>query len=178
MARRDVPPLPPGTRGLRRHAALVELSRDHHHVLVQAQALKRAAREDSGTPAGRDALDAYLRFHAAEIRGHMADEEDVLLPLCGALDAPGARRIVDEHREIDALTAALRQARDSGGDPRATLLALGELLDDHVRFEERAFFMRVQEGLDAPTLARLAQALAHQRAARGAAPSCPRPPRR
>jgi hypothetical protein len=176
MPQRDVPQLPPGTKGLKRHAALVALSRDHHGVLVQALALRRAA-QSSSPAAVRTALDAYLRFHAGEIRGHMADEEDVLLPLGGGADPAGAERIVAEHREIEALTTSLRETLTTGADPRATLHALGELLDDHVRFEERAFFTRVQERLDAGALERLGQALERHRAERGFAPSCPLPPR-
>lgn len=177
MSRREVPRLPPGTRGLRRHAALVPLSRDHHGVLVHALQLRRAARPTSAPADVRAALDDYLRFHASEIRGHMADEEDVLLPLAGAADPAGARRLVSEHREIDALSGSLRDALAAGDDPRAAMQALGELLDDHVRFEERAFFARVQERLDPGALTALGAALDEHRARRGFAPSCPLPTR-
>ncbi len=177
MARRDVPQLPPGTRGLVRHPALVALSRDHHGVLVQALLLRRAAEPRTGPGAVRDAIDAYLRFHAAEISGHMADEEAVLLPLTHGVDDAAGARILAEHREIEDLAARLRQATDDGGALRDDLRALGELLDDHVRFEERAFFMRVQERLDAAALETLGRALDRHRQARGVAPGCVLPPR-
>jgi hypothetical protein len=174
---RDVPENPLGARGLPRHAALVALSRDHHGVLVQAQALKRAARTHTLPQAARDAARAYLDFHDSEIVDHMADEERVLLPLSGAVDPPGAERILAEHREIEALSTALRQTLDGAEVPRAVLQTLGELLDDHVRFEERAFFMHVQDRLDADALARLGEALERRRAERGA-PGCSLAPRR
>jgi hypothetical protein len=175
--RRDIPSLPPGTRGLRRDPALVALSRDHHGVLVQALALRRAAEPRATATAVRAAIDAYLTFHAAEISGHMRDEEDVLLPRAAGADPQGAARIVEEHREIEDLTARLRAADDDGPRVRADLLALGELLDDHVRFEERSFFMRVQAGLDVAALAELGTALETYRRGRGAGPACPLPPR-
>jgi len=178
MTPREVPQNPLGARGLPRHAALVALSRDHHGVLVQAQALKRAARPRTLPQAARDVARDYLRFYDAEIAGHMADEESVLLPLAGAVDPEGAERILAEHREIEALTAAVRRTLAGGDVARETLGALGELLDDHVRFEERAFFMRVQQRLDAAALARLGAALERRRAERGRAPSCSLPPRR
>lgn len=176
MSPREVPQNPLGARGLPRHAALVALSRDHHGVLVQAQALKRAARAHTLPQAARDAARAYLAFHDAEIVGHMADEERVLLPLAGAVDPEGVERILAEHREIEALSTAVRSALDGVEVPRDTLRALGELLDDHVRFEERAFFMRVQERLDSAALAQLGDALDRRRAERGA-PGCSLPPR-
>lgn len=175
--RREVPELPAGTRGLRRDPALVALSRDHHGVLVQALALRRAAEPQATAPAVRAAIDAYLAFHAAEISDHMGDEEDVLLPRAASVDPAGAARIVAEHREIEALAARLRAAQGDGPGVRADLRALGELLDDHVRFEERAFFMRVQAGLDATALADLGAALARRRLERGAGLACPLPPR-
>lgn len=177
MSPRDVPQNPLGARGLPRHAALVALSRDHHGVLVQAQALKRAAQAHTLPQAARDAARAYLAFHDAEIVEHMADEERVLLPLAGSVDPQGAERIVAEHREIEALSAAVREALTGAEVPRDTFEALGELLDDHVRFEERAFFMHVQDRLDPGALARLGDALERRRAERGA-PGCSLPPRR
>lgn len=177
MTRRVVPQLPPGTRGLKRDAALVALSRDHHGVLVQALALRRAAGPPATLAQARAAAVTYLRFHEAEIRGHMADEEDVLLPLTAGTDPHGAARIAAEHREIEALAAALREAHAGGVDPRPIMQALGELLDDHVRFEERGYFMRVQERLDGVALEHLGRALGEHRDARGITAGCPVPPR-
>jgi hemerythrin-like domain-containing protein len=176
--RRQVPQLPPRTNGLRRDPALVALSRDHHGVLVQALGLRRAAQPQAGPGAVRGAIDAYLAFHAAEISGHMADEEGVLLPLAEHVDPGGAARIRAEHREIEALTARLRSAREGDPEVRADLRELGELLDDHVRFEERAFFARVQAVLGADGLAELGRALEEHRRRRGAGAACPLPPRR
>ena len=163
---RDVPQLPPGTRGLVRHAALVELSRDHHHVLVQALALRRAAAEALSEGTARVAREA-LAFHADEVQPHAREEEEVLLPCAEAFDGEGCRRIVAEHREMDVLADRISTALRDGGDPRPAMKELGELLDDHVRYEERAFFESVQRGLDAAALDDLGRRLA---AARGTRP--------
>jgi hemerythrin-like domain-containing protein len=163
---RDVPQNPPGTRGLARHAALVELSRDHHHVLVQALTLRRAADEPLSEGTARVAREA-LAFHADEIRPHAREEEEVLLPCAEAIDGEGCRRIVAEHREMEELAARISAALRDAEDPRPAMKELGQLLDDHVRYEERAFFERVQRGLDAAALDELGRRLS---AARGVRP--------
>ncbi len=177
MTRRELPSLPPGTRGLARHPALVELSRDHHGVLVQALLLRRAAEQGQDGRTRLDTLAAHLRFHDEHVAGHMADEEAGLLPLTRGVDDQAAARIVEEHRAIETLTERLRGTTSDGPGLRADLRALGELLHDHVRFEERGFFMRVQECLSAEALDALGQALERQRRARGIAPGCALPPK-
>jgi hypothetical protein len=83
----------------------------------------------------------------------------VLLPRAGHLDPAGAERILAEHRQLYAATRALADALDRGADPRALAGEIGELLDDHVRFEERSFFMTVQARLSAEELGELETAL-------------------
>jgi hypothetical protein len=166
-----VPENPPGTLGLSRDPALVPLSRDHHTALVQAQALRRAGdgvppQEGHGAPAR--VAQAFLAFHQNELLGHMADEEEVLLPRGGSADPEGAERIREEHAELNELTRALAGALASGDGVRPLLKKIGVLLDDHVRFEERAFFMAVQAMLTPPAMGALGRALFERRAARGA----------
>lgn len=176
MARRPVPQLPPGTHGLQRDPALVALSQDHHDVLVQALFLKRAGPADE--PSVRRTAEEFLRFYRGPLVGHIADEEEVLLPRTEAVDPEAAARIREEHRELAAAAEELTAVLAAGRDPRLVMAAIGQALDDHVRFEERAFFMEVQDRLPAAVLADLGAALEAHRLARGLAPACPLPPRR
>lgn len=172
---REVPRNLPGTRGLRRDAGLVALSRDHHHVLVQALALKRAG--DATTAGARRAVEAFLRHYREDMLGHFGDEEEVLLPALEASDPEGVRRVREEHAEVHAAVRGLEEALCAGGDPGRPAAALGRLLDDHVRYEERALFESAQRALDPGALARLGRAMDERRAARGAAVSCAVPRR-
>ena len=71
--------------GLPRAPALVPLSRDHHDALVEVLFLRRA----QGRPAaGR----RFVDFFHSEVEGHMADEEDVVLPAVEGSDPGGRRR--------------------------------------------------------------------------------------
>ncbi len=167
-----VPAMPPGINGLKRHAALQPLSRDHHGALVQARALRLAA---GRVAAAREFLDYYER----ELRGHIADEERALLPRCRDADAAGADRILEEHRELEALVAAIGEALAAANDLSAPMAEAGQLLDDHVRFEERHFFEVVQRELSSAALEEIGRAIEANRAARGVAgSSCALPSRR
>ena len=135
---------------MKRSAALTPLSRDHHRALDAALRLRRA---DS------DTLDAAIaHFHAffeREGRKHFAIEEEHLLPALSEEDAEwsaGVRRVRDDHAAIREQAEAL-----AGVDAAR---ALGERLNDHVRFEERVLFAMLEERLAAEDLARLGEAIA------------------
>lgn len=119
---------------MKRHERLQDLSREHHAALRLALHARRAAA--SGDHALIDAASAAVvtAFHA-ELDPHFVVEEQTLLPL---LTRSGedvvVARIEREHAEMRRLAARLQ-------DPDAdTLAAFGELLNSHVRFEEREMF--------------------------------------
>ena len=156
--------------GLPRAPALVSLSRDHHDALVEVLFLRRA----QGRPAaGR----RFVDYFQAEVEGHMADEEDVVLPAVEASDPVGVERIRREHADLRRVVAQLRGRLDAGGDPADLMEEAARLLHDHVRYEERVFFMDVQAALPPPEMERVGQALDEHRAARGVVAACRIPPR-
>jgi len=162
---REVPPSPSEMRGLKRDPALVPLSRDHHFALRQCLWLRRAA---AGTDSG-DAISVardFLAFHRTELTAHMEDEEAVLFPAVEAFDPEGTARLQREHREIHALAARLGDALTGGLDPRALMSDVASLLDDHIRYEERGYFMEAQARLDGPSLRRVGALLEARRADR------------
>lgn len=176
---RTVPENPPGTLGLRRDPALVPLSQDHHAALMQAQALTRAAAGIAPYtgPPERTAR-GFLAFRQAELLGHFGDEEGVLFPAAERVDPEGTARVRTEHAELHTLSTALEQALDTGRDPRPIMAKLGSLLHDHVRFEERAWFERLQERLASGELLEIGRELETRREARGRGPGCALPPLR
>jgi len=138
----------------KRDPALVELSRDHHQALAQALWLKRAGREDR-----KAVTDAFLEFFDHHGRRHFAIEEELLLPAmarhCNATDE-AIVRVLTDHVEIRRRAADLERSNDV---PAATLNELGELLEAHVRFEERVLFDRIQELFSSDELALLGGAI-------------------
>jgi hemerythrin-like domain-containing protein len=126
---------------MKRHAALVPLSHDHHHGLVQARRLRRAA--DRGAPERREAAATFLGFFEQETRGHFRREEERLFPLLvgGPDPATGLlTRALLEHQRVHALVAGL----ETEADPR-TMAELGKLLEQHIRFEERTLFPFIEQ---------------------------------
>jgi quercetin dioxygenase-like cupin family protein len=112
---------------MQRHPALVPLSHDHHHTLVHARRLREQ---------GTEAAPAFLRFFAAETLRHFRDEEELVFPLLE--DEPEElRQVLLEHQRIRALALRLRDGEDVTRE-------LGELLDAHVRLEERQLFDLIQ----------------------------------
>jgi len=172
MAARAVPPSSPGN-GLKRDPALVPLSRDHHEALVQARALRIAA---SGGEAERGkhpvlaTARGFLGYFEQQLLGHMQDEERTLLPVAEAAGVD-SQRIRSEHQELRGLAAGIGESLRAASDPAALMQEAGQLLDDHVRYEERAFFEAVQQALTAQQLHDLGRALEAAREARGG-PSC------
>jgi mannose-6-phosphate isomerase-like protein (cupin superfamily) len=65
---------------VKRHPALVPLSHDHHHTLVRARELRRAA-ADADDDGLAEAAARFCRAFAGEVTRHFRDEEELLFPL-------------------------------------------------------------------------------------------------
>ena len=129
---------------MRRHAALVPFSHDHHHELVQARRLRLAA---DAPPAERlEAARAYVELFLTETQRHFRDEEETLFPLYvrHAGETETLRRILREHMELHGLVRALRTEVAGGEVAPASVRALGDLLHAHVRVEERELFPAIE----------------------------------
>jgi mannose-6-phosphate isomerase-like protein (cupin superfamily) len=124
---------------VKRHAALIPFSHDHHHALVEARRLREAA--VSG-PDPEAAVAAFLGFFAAVNVPHFREEEETLFPLVAGFD--DARPLIVEalldHQRLHALVAELPRSLDV----RASMREIGELLEAHVRREERELFPLIE----------------------------------
>ena len=137
---------------MKRHDALVPLSRQHHDGLALCVFIERDLRGGADTEVAerlrKQALDAW----ELELSGHFAVEEDVLFPAVrAAIPCPETvDRLVQEHREIRAEISSL--ARASASELEARLRSLRERLVAHIRFEERVFFEAVQDSVSETAL--------------------------
>lgn len=145
---------------MKRSPELTPLSHDHHQALFVAQRLKRAEQAD-------EERDRFLAFWASHGRRHFAIEEEILLPgwveADEAADRELAARLASEH-----LAIRIRARRmERGGVSVEELRELGELLERHVRFEERELFPLIEESLTAEAISRLGAEIAMAEASRG-----------
>jgi len=133
---------------MKRHPALIPLSRDHHDGLVQAVRLRRAA-ADGDASTRLAAAREFVEFFRNEERVHLRDEEEELFPLflrhVPSQPAP-LREARAQHMELEGFARKLEIAAAAGIADRETLEAAGELLDAHIRVEERQLFPLI-EGL-------------------------------
>lgn len=134
-----------------RSEELAPLSREHHQALALALRLRRCSADDVAGLRGDAAA-----FWETEARAHFRAEEEELLPAAAPHvppDDPDVVRVLVEH-------VRLRRAFQRAGDADADALrALGALLHDHVRHEERVLFPRIEAALPADELAALGAAL-------------------
>src|SRR6185295_18812251 len=126
---------------MKRHEELHPLSEHHHHVLVLALEIRRAA-ESSG-PERDERLEklaeALLRFWKESGQTHFQEEEQMLLPQYARHfrldDDPEIMRMLADHAAIRARIADVEKSLGSNSVSE-TLIELGRMLHDHVRLEE------------------------------------------
>lgn len=157
---------------MRRSRQLKPLSSEHHQALLIAFQLKKglAGHADSaGAPKDLPGLVALARrFEEQVFRSHLRAEEDVL----GRYLTEGdMRRLKSEHAELLKLVESTRAAQ--AAELRAALHGFADLLERHIRWEERELFPYAEDHVDEATLAdiggelerRLVLARSEQRAA-------------
>src|SRR6266852_8246944 len=115
---------------MKRHPALIPLSRDHHGGLVQAVWLRRAAA--GGDASARLAVAReFVEFFRNEERVHLRDEEEELFPLFlrHVRSQPALLREARvQHMQLEGFARRLDIAAAAGVVDRETLDAAGGLL--------------------------------------------------
>lgn len=128
----------------KRHPSLIPLSRDHHHGLVLAFRLREGLprnRKSSDSPQ-EQAADTVRFFHD-NLVAHFCAEEEVLFPAIRTY-LPQASALLDtlstEHVEVRVQVEHLAQISPDEATLQTRLKAFGDLLERHIRREERELF--------------------------------------
>jgi iron-sulfur cluster repair protein YtfE (RIC family) len=134
-----------------RHPSLVPLSHDHHHGLTLALRCRKQALgqiKPMGAVGLRERADEVLSFYDSNLLAHFRVEEEVLFPGLRSI-SPRAESIIteliDDHGAIDGLVEQLRTARGLA----KVMFDLGDLLERHIRMEERELFPIFEQEIDA-----------------------------
>ncbi len=137
---------------MRRSRQLKPLSSEHHQALLVAFQLKKGLEghpESAGAPKDLPGLLALARrFEEQVFRPHLRAEEDVLGQYLVAADM---RRLESEHRELVQFLESARSARPA--ELRAALYGFADLIERHIRWEERELFPYAEDHVDEATLA-------------------------
>lgn len=127
---------------MKRHPALLQLSREHYSALKLARDARRAA--GSGEADDIAAISQRIvSVFDTELDPHFrVEEQGILILLAQAGDRDMAGRTIADHAELRRLVKGL-------ATPDAqTLLRFADLLAAHVRFEEREVFEAAQTRFD------------------------------
>lgn len=137
---------------LRRSRELKPLSSDHHQALLIAFQIKKSLAghaEAAGAPKDpAGLLSLARRYQEAVLKNHAQAEEDLLGRHLSGADM---QRLSREHAELVRLLGVAATARPP--ELRAALAAFADLLERHVRWEERELFPSCERQLDAAALA-------------------------
>jgi len=132
---------------LKRSRELRPLSSEHHQALLVAFQLKKglAGHADSaGAPRDLVGLVALAkRYEEGLLQAHTRAEEDLL---GHHLEEGQLERLKSEHAELLRLMGAAKTGRPP--EARAALAAFADLLERHVRWEERDLFPSVEDRLE------------------------------
>ena len=133
---------------VKRHQSLIPLSQDHHLGLVLAQRIKlgRSKSPRSLWPQDRRLQrDRTVEFFDTELVHHFRVEEQVLFPVAEPYFLPD-NEIVDllreQHVRLLGLVDQMREIPESALE--GLLLRFADLLENHIRKEERVFFEEAQ----------------------------------
>lgn len=130
---------------MKRHEALIPLSRFHRSCLFLALVAKENAPVVKGYPTDIEGKITYaLSFYSGPLKRHFIQEEklwdyvkskseNILKVVC---------ELQEERKKLQELFQALEQKKLA-----TDLHEIGELLERHVRKEERALFQQIQQDL-------------------------------
>jgi hemerythrin-like domain-containing protein len=136
---------------MKRSKELRPLSSEHHHALLVAFQLKKGIAghpEAAGAPKDLPGLLALARRFDELHRPHAKAEEELLGKWLTEADMA---RLRAEHEELGRHVEAARTARPV--ELRAHLSAYADLLERHVRWEERELLPYAEDHVDEATLA-------------------------
>ncbi len=128
---------------LKRSKQLIPLSHEHHDGLLFVWKIRQGLQHNASIDKLRTYAVWYWHNH---IKPHFYQEEKILLPYMSS-DHPMAIRLKKEHENIRELILNL----DKEGD-NTTFKLLVDLINDHIRFEERELFGYLEQTLSSDQL--------------------------
>ncbi|MFC3039695.1 hemerythrin domain-containing protein [Virgibacillus xinjiangensis] len=141
-------------KGIKRHESLYPLSHHHHHALFMALQLRRIGTEKSKLTA--DEMKNNLEyFWERDGNQHFRDEEEILLPVYAQHDSVERQEISEMLMEHVIIRSHIQQILASEEDPTSLMNHLGQLLETHIRKEERVIFPMIEKALPEEELKRM-----------------------
>ena len=135
---------------MKRHPALIALSQDHHHGLALAL---RCRKQSLGQlkPMGAEGLRARAKefrdFFSTNLIRHFRAEEEIIFPLLTA-GSTQARSMIEELLADHQRIRSTERSLETESGLAKLLFDAGDLLERHIRREERELFPLIEERLE------------------------------
>ena len=124
---------------IRRNENIVKLSKEHHFSLLFCWKIRKGIKME--IPAAR--IIKYVEYFKTNfLHPHFKEEEKILF---AALKDKAVEKAIEQHKEINSLVSKLSKNTDANQSEQ--LKKLADLVDDHVRYEERQFFPHIEKTL-------------------------------
>lgn len=135
----------------KRHPSLVPLSHDHQHGLALALRCRKQALGQI-KPMGAEGLrlraSEFLALYASELDSHFHAEEEILFPQV-RVHVPGSRQLIEDlMRDHETMRRAIPRLEEAVGLGKL-VFDLGDLLERHIRREERELFPLFEQHAEA-----------------------------
>ncbi len=133
---------------IKRHPSLVRFSREHHSGLMLVFKLRRGI---SNSVRASELTEEVISAYNSELVPHFLDEEENLFSAMSPDDPMRVRAEKDHHQ----IRNYISQMEKNAGSVEL-LSEFADLLESHIRFEERELFNRLQEILSEEQLKKIA----------------------
>src|SRR5690348_675147 len=122
---------------IKRYKALVSFSKDHHFGLLLSWKIRQGI--DKGVSSER--ISNYvLYFFENDLHKHFDEEEKMLFALLPSQDVL-RKKAEAQHQSIYQLVKTIKANKDQ----QSVLKQLADVLEEHLRFEERELFNHIQQ---------------------------------
>ena len=118
---------------IKRNTILQPISREHHHTLLLSWKIRTGIKKGIELERIKSYADWFYQQH---ILPHFEIEEQYLFPVLGS-NHELVKRALSEHRKIKRLFEAENELQNK-------LSLIEEVLESHIRFEERVLFNEIQ----------------------------------
>lgn len=133
---------------MKRNENIILLSKDHHFGLLCSWKIRQGLKKGIEIPR----IKKYVRyFWEHHLRAHFREEEQILFP---SLEDDYSHRVKTEHTQIGE--AVLQTENSENPD---FLLNFANLLEQHIRFEEREWFPHLEKNLESGVLEKIGKEL-------------------
>lgn len=133
---------------MKRNENIVHLSRDHHFGLLCSWKIRQGIKKEIETERIKNYVEYFWKHHLKE---HFREEEEILFPY---ISDELSGRVKFEHRQIEDLASEISENPEN-----QSLSDFADLLEKHIRFEEREWFPHLENTLSTEDLNQVGKAL-------------------